>query len=157
MQGSLLAQGLSLGILAGLIKVACGALFFQALFECELKQAFIIWPQPWSSWCWERGPATDSPGLLAGADAFLSAMSLSLFIPQPLIPFSTLLLAFNPAVPFSFLYVQPFHLNSTTTLCPVLFFFLSFPHAFPHIFPIILHEGSCRTWKPLIHHFCLRV
>lgn len=39
---SLLAEGWSLGILAGLIKVAYGELFFQALFECELKQAFIM-------------------------------------------------------------------------------------------------------------------
>lgn len=42
LRGSLLADDRSLGILAGLIKVAYGELFFQAPFECELKQAFIM-------------------------------------------------------------------------------------------------------------------
>ncbi len=89
------------------MKVGLGALFFQALsvmFECELKQAFIMWPQPWSPQCWERGLLTDSHGLQAGADAFHSSVSLSLLSPSPrLIHFSTLLLASNPAFPLSFL------------------------------------------------------
>lgn len=117
-RGSLLALGWRLGILAGLIKVARGALFFQALsvmFECELKQAFIMWPQPWSPWCWERGPATDSHGLLAGADAFPSSL------PPPMIPFSTLLLASNPAFPLSFL---------SSAILPPQSLYLSLPYSY---------------------------
>ncbi len=147
-RGSLLAQGWRLGILAGLIKVARGALFFQALsvmFECELKQAFIMWPQPWSPWCWERGPATDSHGLLAGADAFPSTMSLSLFsLPPPLIPFSTLLLASNPAFPLSFLSsaaLPPQSLHLSLPYSYPSFTTASLISLFPRIFPIILHEG----------------
>lgn len=66
MWGNLLAQGWMLGILLKLIKVARGALFFQALFECELKQAFIMWPQPWSPWCCERGLDNWQPGPAGG-------------------------------------------------------------------------------------------
>lgn len=147
-RGSLLAQGWRLGILAGLIKVARGALFFQALsvmFECELKQAFIMWPQPWSPWCWERGPATDSHGLLAGADAFsFCCLFLSFHSPRSLIPFSTLILVSNPAFPLSFL--------SSSTLPPQPLY-LSLPYSyssfttaslislFPRISAIILREG----------------
>lgn len=125
------------------------------MFECELKQAFIMWPQPWSPWCWERGPATDSHGLLAGADAFPSAMSLSPFsLPLPLIPFSTLLLASNPAFPLSFLSSailppQSLYLSLLFLLhqCLSDFSYSSFTTGslislFPRIFPIILHEGQ---------------
>lgn len=51
------------------------------MFECELKQAFIMWPQLWSPWRWERDPShvCCSDGLLVDADAFSSAVSLSLY------------------------------------------------------------------------------
>lgn len=50
----------------------------------------------------EKPPRPPAEAPLACSDAFLSALSPSLFI--PLILFSTPLLAFNPALPLSFLF-----------------------------------------------------
>lgn len=113
------------------------------MFECELKQAFIMWPQPWSPWCWERGPATDIHCLLASVDAFPSAMSLSL--PLTLIPFSTLLLVSNPAFPSFSSLAQPFHLNHFTSLA---YSYSSSTVAFLFHAPLlsILHEEQLLQW-----------
>lgn len=103
----------------------------------------------------EKPPRPPAEAPLACSDAFLSALSPSLFI--PLILFSTPLLAFNPTLPLSFLFdaIRPLKLLRLPP--PVRRSFPPVRRALPHIFPIILHEGPCRTWKPLIHHFGLWV
>lgn len=144
-----------LGILLKLIKVARGALFFQALFECEIKQAFIMWPQPWSPWCCKRGLATDNQDLLVGSDDFLSPMSLS-FHSSASEPFlhTVIAVASNSTVPLSFLSSAILLLKLLYHIyCPTLVPPQPFPsHAY---FLMILHNSTCRTWNLVIHHLCL--
>ena len=60
--------------------------------------------------------------------------------PRPLIPFSTLLLGYNPALPLSFHLSHFYTPPPTQTLIPPSYFL------FPRIFPIILHEAQLLQW-----------
>lgn len=92
------------------------ATVFPGTVECELIHAFIIWPQLWSPWCWDRGPAADNHDALAGVDAFLPAKSFSLRTSQHLIPFSTPLVN-NPTVPsLSFIFQSFRSLHTSLSL-----------------------------------------
>lgn len=104
-QRSLLEQVWRLGILAGLIKVARGALFFQALcdvwmwtqtslhYVATALEPLVLGERPFH---WQPSPAGGHRRLPLCYVSFFSLL-------PPLIPFSTLLLASNPAFPLSFL------------------------------------------------------